>query len=360
MIKKALMIFSVFVPLCHAAAAGELKTDTRSFPPSSSLPTPSLASDDVTLQGPVNNTWRFDFKSNTLLADIKVSVSAPTANYDGFTADFRVPYFWDNAVPRTLSTAVAGDQLGGMGALEFLKSVGAGQQDPSDLVVIHQRAARLWKERLDQISRPEVNPNRDDVRIAYWLVRSSRDLMVRQFMEVDSVTQGAMSWLQSALNDDHLRTRLFGASTAPPEEITSILRTLRAEDAFIYNKVVQALERDLAYQKPGTCERIQSASDFFSDLGDDIDQYDGQFENSVAIKSDLGMCMTNELRALPTGSDVPEVTVRKANTVADILRSASRGDAGSDTVTSRNKELAARLAELESVLAAIQAKAQKN
>lgn len=193
-------IFGLLGFLGWEANAGELKIAVSSFTPTALAVSPTPTSGDLELTLIADNQWRISFKDKTQYqAALTISIDAPPNGYQPFKLTFDIPYYWESSTERTLPAALANDNVYNNGVATFLNDRGALPGKLPELGLVNQRARRIWSERHRALSTNERLPNPDDVRIAYWLLLSTNELIQKAAMEIDQGSQTAIDWISGLL-----------------------------------------------------------------------------------------------------------------------------------------------------------------
>lgn len=344
-----------FVALVAASSrAGELLVEVASYPSVPTTPEATLQGQELKLEKITEGRWRFHMSiAEGVLAPLTIAVASPGGGYDPFKLTLDIPYFWDGTAPRKVVAAIVNDEVTDNGVAAFLGAVGGGPTAIADIILVHQRAGRLWVERAKQLAeKVRWNPNADDVRIAYWLLRTTRDLMVSQFIEFDDTSRSAVIWLSGVLSNAEQRARLFNGGTISTAEAKDLLGALAARDAFLYNRIVQKLEEDLQANIPSTCPRIEALDAFFNTMeSEDRKNYDGQFANSLKIKSDIVRCKAHDAVALKTtGAGIPGGQRAQFNSIIDSANAAVQEAQSAARFPKVREDVRSRVLELRSIL----------
>jgi len=231
-------------------------------------------------------------------------------------------------IAKTLA-ALAGDAPDDGGARLFLRTAAAVPSDPADLVLMNQRARRLWNNEYPDLVAGRINARPADVKIAYWLLSTSQQLVINQGLEIDQSTQWAMNWMTNLLADPSQR-RLFGTQTVPAEAAEKLAKQLQQRDPYVYNSLVQQMSKDLQTSDQeivrDVCNRIEALNSFFEPLAsDELDKYNGQFANSLTTATNLAICKARALAdARARGITPPAEDIQAATALVGTIRSAVR------------------------------------
>lgn len=334
--------------------AGELKLDIESFPLLQTAIEPKMKAEDLKLQKNTEGTWNFQMASaTTVFGELTISIDPPVSGYDAFAMTVDVPYFWDSSWPRKIAAALVDDDVSDAGVRVFYSNIGAGPTAIPDIVLYHERARRLWIERARQLADHERwAPNEDDVRIAYWVVRTMGDLVESQFIEVDPSSRQAENWLKATLSDDAEAARLFNTQTVSKETAQALFDELDSRDSIVYNKVVQKLEEDMRTGEPSACSRITALNSLFDEMGDDERKnYDGKFSNSLKVANDLLVCKAKEAQNLrATGVGISETQRSRFEAVIESAQDAISQPSNSDRNSRIQRATAFRILEMRELV----------
>jgi len=276
----ATTILALLLPgLSAPAQAGQIRLSTRSFSSSAAAPAPTLSSPQLTTT--VNgDLWTFRFtEADTFRAEVTVRIDKPTDQYKSQNLVFDLFYLQDTSVPVDYVAAQSNDGFQAQDEARLLKSIG--RSPPTDLgqlTLLNQRLRAVFTPRYDTIRRGD-DPEERDVSIAYWLLQTTRSLVERHHLQLDSTVQDAMGWMQDLL-DDPTKSDLFSTPAHPKtvtkEEARGLLAALNKRDAIVYAFLIDQSDAYLTKVAPAKtqaiCPRLTSLNAHFENLPPDAEK----------------------------------------------------------------------------------------
>jgi hypothetical protein len=310
-----LAIVPFVVPLaCHA---GEIQIDIRPSDVSTLSPTLS-SSPEIKLDRKNGQTWEFSFVSNSGVdGTLTVAIENPPAGYDRFRMELDVPFYL-GTLPLRVAAAVSNDELNDTGAADFVHSVGIGPDSVSiaENVVIHERARRYWLARSRLIDSHLRAANTDDVLVAYWLLYTTRNLIITNFVGIDDVTESAVNFMKTKVNDPTESGRLFGPSSVSTSVVSNLVSSIEARDSYLYYVIVNKLENHLRINDYSICDRIRALGDKVMQMEEyQLAQFNGEYPTTLKSKSDLISCLAHEVAlAIATKTSLPSAELTEIDT----------------------------------------------
>ena len=213
--------FGILISLSLAGAepclAGQIQVDLRPEDTAAALLSLSSGDLDLTPRGPGGYT--FAFKSRELVdGKLVVAIEKPPAGYDPFHMEMDLPFFVEPSLTLRAAAAIADDPLTDIGAANFVRSVGAGPRPGAiaENVLVHERARRYWAQRSQDLAAGVHSANFDDVGVAYWLLYTTRNLIVSSYINPDDVTADAVSFFKTKLANPAEATVCSRRTSWPP------------------------------------------------------------------------------------------------------------------------------------------------
>lgn len=207
---------------------------------------------------------------------------------------FDAPYYWGAPDSQTeIYAALVNDKTTSDGILAFLNATGAGPKDIRGFVEVNQRARRLWASQYKLIENGNLDPGTDELRIAYWLLMTSRKLADERSIVFDDVTLDALTWLEGVIADPRSSARLLSGRTVPKKDAEALVSALRSRDVNARSRVIQHLERQRSRDRAGTCARAASLDHFMT-----TNSFEDPSSASTALRTKilLILCAADQLR----------------------------------------------------------------
>lgn len=341
----------------QAGQGGRLDIQTLSYRLATAPGQANASSDDLNLSRKAS-TWEFSFKDPAqTLAAMTISVNSVPPGYESAQLEFSVPFYWVALPKIPMIAAVVNDEHYAQGTQDFLRDIiGIENKSVPDIFLFNQRARHIFKARYDDLQTRSRSANEDDIRVAYWLLYTSRELVEKRLMVVDAITRLARDWITQQADDTGSRTRLFKKGTVEIGTLNDVVSVLDHRDSIVYNFVIQKLSALLQSTDENTlsdaCGKIMTTrSAFINILPEDLANYNGNFANSVLIHTDAVICATRKVRQLRAGGGtIPPAALAEAQ---DVAKSAQDAISAVANVSKWSREIqvaSSRITELSALL----------
>ena len=305
--------------------AGQIHVDTRPLDIGPSLV--SLSSGDLTLTPSGQGIYSFTFNSPSIVAGkLVIAIENPPAGYGQFRMELDLPFFAEQSLPLRIAAAIANDPLTDTGAANFIRSAGFAPPGPGAIaenVLIHERARRYWVQRSKDLSDGvRANANLDDVGVAYWLLYSTRNLILSNYLNPDEITANAVGFFKTKLADPSEATRLFPEKFVSHKVATNLVESIEARDSFLYYSILLRIEGRLRIGDYAICQKaLNFANQVIQLPAYQLSQFNGEYPSTVKAKADAIACVSHDLQSL--NSNAPAAPADELQAVDDIIVAAS-------------------------------------
>lgn len=309
---------------CAPAAAGQIQVDIR--PPDAAASLLSLTSDDLKLTPSGAHGYAFVFKSPSLYdGKLIVAIEKPPAGYDPFHMELDLPFFAEQSLSMLVAGAIANDPLTDTGAANFVRGIGVGPGPGAiaENVLIHERARRYWAQRSSDLAAGVHAANLDDVGVAYWLLYTTRNLILSSYLNPDEITANAVGFFKAKLADPAEASRLFPPNFVSKQVAKYLVDSIEARDSYFYSSIVNKLEGRLSSGDYAICDKVRSLAQQVMQMPDyQLAQFNGEYPTTIKSKADAIACLSHDLIALagkPLSPDQSQAVADAVGAAADDL-----------------------------------------